>query len=434
MAIYSSVVDFLSGRGFTPAQGEQFPLYQKRKQIYESLGLNQTLGDYRGSAEQNPALLTALQQAERNAGVSITPNNLDNVISAARGGSTQPSSGTAQPQPENQDAGGIPDYLRSLAEKARSSDINESTLAEEAIKKYTGSTEYALAEEAAQADKAAAQLKSERDTQELITKLASRGLYFSGARTAGVESIDIDRLSSLLNIDRKFAKIVAEGLSSSAKEIAKQAKDGQSDAISALDKLGFVVAPDGSIVQKPSEARAEASAARAEESASIAGQVITIKDGRRVLYDKKTQSVIADLGASGATGEGTKLSAARAIKLGLPLSLANQSELSVFTQLQNPAPPEWFVAKTVKDWHPPMVIPQSAQAQWDAYRTNTLERVKGLSDATQFGEKISAAIEQYHYGLGLEKEALEDAFKEQYGDPLPKNIQSLIDESYAEEE
>ena len=70
-------------------------------------------------------------------------------------------------------------------------------------------------------------------------------------------------------MDRSFAKIVAEGLQKSSQEIVKQAKKGSEDAISALDKLGFVLV-EGQLIQKPSEARAEEAALRAAEASKRA--------------------------------------------------------------------------------------------------------------------------------------------------------------------
>ena len=71
----SSIVDFLKQRGFVPEQGERFPLFSQRKRIFEQLNLPAEGTEFRGTAQENLALLSRLGQSEREAGIGITPEN-----------------------------------------------------------------------------------------------------------------------------------------------------------------------------------------------------------------------------------------------------------------------------------------------------------------------------------------------------------------------
>src|SRR3990167_1431059 len=95
MANATSIVDYLSSRGFTSSGSDPVPLWSTRKSIYGSSGF--TLGDYRGSPEQNTALLNYLMQAERNTGVSLTPDNLMSQINVASGKPTPTATSTTTP-------------------------------------------------------------------------------------------------------------------------------------------------------------------------------------------------------------------------------------------------------------------------------------------------------------------------------------------------
>lgn len=283
-----SIVDYLTSRGLKPATGEKFPLYDTRSQLYGQSGLGTNLGEYRGSSEQNTALLNYLSQAEKKVGVNITPENIFSIIGASganavqspTGGETtnEPVGGTTgdvvTPPKDTTDTTGdttdtMPGYLKTLASQAAGAGTpSAEDLSKMALEQFTESTGYKFAQEEATSAKETLQLKAQRDTQDFIRDIASRGLFFSGQTKEGISAIEVDKMADLLGVDRDFAKIVAEGLQKSSQEIVKQAKKGSEDAVSALDKLGFVVAGDR-IVQKPSEARAEATAERADVSTQL---------------------------------------------------------------------------------------------------------------------------------------------------------------------
>ena len=90
--VAGSIVDFLKSRGLKPQSGEKFPFYETRGQLYGSSDLGASLGDFRGTVEQNTALLQSLRGAEKSTGITITSENLFDVATVARGGGTpQPS-------------------------------------------------------------------------------------------------------------------------------------------------------------------------------------------------------------------------------------------------------------------------------------------------------------------------------------------------------
>src|SRR3990167_78567 len=371
-----SVVDFLTNRGFKQSGADRLPLYSKRGEIYSALGFN--LGEYRGSAEQNMAITNALSQAEKQAGVSITPDNLMSVINVAKGSTglaasaalpfpdvgglqdkigTRPSpsnpaiteyydkatgKGFANPEELRQfvnqqrsaalpfpDVGGLqdkigtrpspsnpaiteyydkatgkgfanPQELREFVEQQKGIQTGNGAapvgqtapgtavgmpanlqaaidnifnplagrdLAQEAIDKFTGRATFPLEQESVAAEKEALQLKSQRDTEEFIKNIASRGLIFSGAKTKGINTIEADKLSKMLGVDRSFAMLIAKGLETSAQDIAKEAQKGSQDALGALEKLGFTINPLTGAIEPTLAARnAAATEARSQET------------------------------------------------------------------------------------------------------------------------------------------------------------------------
>lgn len=290
----SSVVDYLKGKGFKQAAGERVPLFDQRKQIYNTLGLDKQLGEFRGSAIQNPALLQALSKAERSSGVALNPGNLQSILTIARGASApkpqpiaspaqqvqfpplpqqqiEPPAPVAQQQPtaieppplppapvqqEQPSPLATPDIQAQalkLFEQPAPQDIAQKSLAQ-----VTGSATYPLEQERVESEREAVKLKAQSDTEGLLSRLASRGLVFSpgqGARGTETQRIEADKLSELLGIDRRFATLIAGGLESSAQRIAKEAQQGKKDALEALNVLGYGVNPLTGAIQPTLQAR-----------------------------------------------------------------------------------------------------------------------------------------------------------------------------------
>lgn len=265
-----SIVDFLTSRGLKPKVGEKFPLFNERKSIYENIGLGGSLGDFRGSAEQNTALLNRLSQIERENSISISPENIYDVVNVARGTQRQepPTAGQGQTiQEDVQGTGGVPESLQALIKKAYGEGLpSEGELAKKAIEQFTGTTSFGLEQESVGAEKEALRLKGQSEKEDFIRKIASRGLFFSGAREGGTTAIDATTLASQLGVDRKFASLIAKGIEQSTKDVLKEAQKGETEAIQTLSTLGYVLTPDGRLIQKPAEARAIGSEERAMRS------------------------------------------------------------------------------------------------------------------------------------------------------------------------
>ena len=274
----SSVVDFLTSRGIKPQAGEKLPLFDLRSKLYGTSGLQ--LGDYRGTQDQNSALLNYLSQAERNSGVSINSENLYNVLNLKQTEATNAldvaneetgTTDTGTTDATNEDTGmeGLelpPDVLEALYGKNLSSD----ELAQKALDKFTSDTSYGLKQEESESDKAALQIQAQADKEDFIRKIASRGLIFSGAKKTGLASIDADTIAKQFGIDRKFALYVAQGLESAAQDIAKEASKGNADALASLRSLGYDVNPlTGRIEQTLAARKADVSEQQAEERLTL---------------------------------------------------------------------------------------------------------------------------------------------------------------------
>lgn len=253
----SSIVDFLKSRGFNPEQGERFPLFQQRKRIFEQLGLQAEQTEFRGTAQENLNLLTRLSQRERESGVSISPENIVDMTRATQPTVPTQLQPTQVPPPTAQDT----TALQGVPTVPEGPD-----LAQQALQTIQRGATFPLRQEAVEAEKAGIRLAGQQNIEQTIKSFASRGLFFSGARKKEVSNVEADTLARVLGVDRKFALLIAQGLESAAQDIAKEAQKGRAEAISSLGALGFVILPDGRIVQKPSERRAEAAGLRAERA------------------------------------------------------------------------------------------------------------------------------------------------------------------------
>lgn len=275
----SSIVDYLKNKKFPTTSGESLPYYNTRTQIYNSSGLGGTLGDYRGTADQNTQLLKYLQGAESSAGVSLTPENLNSIISASRAGGVAPvGAATALPRAQSVDqylTPGSPAAVNAAApaqnavstaqaaETAPSVGTNTKApqdiidaiynplagrnIADEALASITSSAAYPLQQAEQQAQKDKIKLDAQKQTQDLISSLASKGLYFSGKKDTGLKEVEAQKLSELLGIDRKYALILAQGVESAMQTIVKNAQQGSQTALDTLKAAGFTVLPDGTV-------------------------------------------------------------------------------------------------------------------------------------------------------------------------------------------
>jgi hypothetical protein len=269
----SSVVDFLGSRGFAPAKGERLPLFDTRKGLYEQAGLNTTLGDFTGSSAQNTALLSFLQKQERDSGVSINQSNINDVVKLGAPVQTSLTEGTPAPDENGiitfgdgsqldtntgqviaqqggaavegnvvDETGGTTD-MTGMDASGLFGDATPSNLAQLALDEVTSSAKFPLQQEANEAEKADLRVQAQADREKLISTLASKGLYFSGKKNQGLQGIDAEEVAKTLGVDRKFALLIASGLDTAAQRIAKEAQQGNQDAIKSLEALGWAINP-----------------------------------------------------------------------------------------------------------------------------------------------------------------------------------------------
>ena len=282
-----SVVDFLSSKGFTSQKGEKFPLFDTRRSLFDKLGLNTQLGEFRGSAEQNTALLNMLRKTERESGVSLSIANINDVITGATASRTSATAPAIIPlyqaklihpegskqifevltggvlrgigdenDPKFKELGGFASVRPVTQEEfAQFNQSQEEVkdflpkiptpeeLANLALEKITGSGTFPLEKEAVEAEKAAIEVKAQRDKESLIQDMAARGLTFSGVRDKEVSALEADTLAQTLGVDRKFALLIATGLERAAQDIAKEAQAGRKEALDSLKALGYTVNP-----------------------------------------------------------------------------------------------------------------------------------------------------------------------------------------------
>ena len=271
----SSVVDFMRSRGFT-SSGERFPLYDTRKKLYESIGLNTQLGEFRGDANQNTALLNKMSSAEKNIGVSINPQNLFDIVRTAnRGGTAVPIGQTAEESARQVGLPGVPvggvagaptfqesastvptpsvPETQTPETQTTATDItgadfqtkqySANELLAAAGEKFAGSAEFPIKQEEFSAEKTALQLQGQAEKETFIKNLASKGLIFSGKKTTGTSAIEAETLAKQLGVDRKYALFVAQGLQTAAQDIAKEAQKGNEMALTSLRSLGYDVNP-----------------------------------------------------------------------------------------------------------------------------------------------------------------------------------------------
>lgn len=320
--VNTSIVDFLKSRK-SPFD------FDFRKRLFESTGLAPEKDEFRGTANENIGLLQFLGKAEKNIGTGITPDNIFGVVRTARQSSTTPSPTTATSVVE-------PPVSQASALDSRSffsPQLSEKDLANQALKIVTSGVKFPLQREAAQAEKETIQLKGQARKEKLISDLASRGLFFSGKRTKGLEAVDADTVARELGVDRKFALLIASGLESAAQRIAKEAQQGNRDALTSLRSLGFDINPlTGEIEPTISAQRAILAEERSGRGEERAGRA----------EERAVRGLELREEAAGRAREGTKLSLSEATKLGLPVSLVGTSEDEVTASLSSQSPPFWF--------------------------------------------------------------------------------------------
>lgn len=325
--------------------------FNTRQDIFNRFGLGNQLGDFKGSTVQNDAIANQLTNAEKNAGVNINANNLEDILRTnetadaatlagllgpspepdafaqagitaqpgsaeatqqilARGQAlisqpsqqpittptTAPTTAPTAPTTALQTAETTPPIAdfdpQSLLPESQVAQLTPEGLAEQALERVTGAATFPLVQEAQTAKKAATALSAQRETESFIKNIASRGLFFSGQKKEGVATIEADKLAELLNIDRSFALLLTQGIETAAQNIAKEAQKGDANALDALEAAGFTVV-NGQVVPTLQARKAIATEERAqvtEERQERQFQLSIIKTEEQQRQFEATQS------------------------------------------------------------------------------------------------------------------------------------------------
>lgn len=299
----TSVVDYLTSKGIQPQTGEKYPLFSTRAKLFQSAGLGNE-ADFRGSTDQNTALLNTLLKAEKSGGVSITPDNIYKIISASQAPSQQAPATPAISQQDYQLKQGetIDQYTARIAslrgetkptptpaptptptptptqptpeatQAALPTTPDASTLAQQALEQVTSSATFPLQQAQAQQQKDKIELTKQQDTQKFINDIASKGLFFSGKTGVGVSAIDAKALADKLGVDTNTGLLIATGLENAAQKIATQAQAGRKEAIDALQALGFAINPLTGKVEPTLAARSAVSTAENRDTTQALNQ------------------------------------------------------------------------------------------------------------------------------------------------------------------
>lgn len=346
-----SIIDELKKRGFTPQAGERLPFFGLRQNLFEQSGLKGALGEFSGTATQNLKLLEDIQRK------NITPQSLGiapvvPVAPIAPTGTTATATLTTAglPQPQRlptADELGIPkrtteaDILSRIPQQ-------RGTTAEDVLATARGGLEAGIAQrrgvETLAAGEAAAAGKAEQ--------FGARGLFFSGARVSAEGAARATALSKKMSIDEGLARFIIQQQEQGDKETANRIKDivndavrgnekDRSEAITALSGLGYVVMPNGQIVQKPSEARAGEAAIRAEEAGIRAeGREERAIRGEQRAIEAAERSEIRFQEFIKATRAGLKSTA-----FNIRAGVSDLTEAQVDDLAASPTPPIWFKSR-----------------------------------------------------------------------------------------
>lgn len=261
----TSIVDFLKSQNKASD-------YTSRQSLYNSLGLNERLGDYVSSGSQNIAFLKALNTPTQTQtvqptgtsigsfqGVPIYPGDVQAQVNQIRQPATTPTTAPAPaPTPTapstlgtsgltaTQAAASIP--KAPSAEEVLNTVLNSSGF-QNFQQRQSANTLYATGE--AEAQKALLESKSAAATKDFINQMGRRGLFFSGETEGGIQALAESLATSKLGVDRALAKDLLEADFDTRDEILKQvegivkdAQQGRKEAISALEKVGLTVIGD----------------------------------------------------------------------------------------------------------------------------------------------------------------------------------------------
>lgn len=254
----TSIVDFLKSKG-------QDSSFTARKKLFTEQGLNSRLGDFSGSAEQNRALLSSLSKpatAETPAttsgaqdalavGQARTPSGA--IVDTATGQLITPPPG--QQQQASQAVSAIGGQPAAASPDLGTFDLTDiptppPITADQILARARGETNIQIAEQEKAIGKQRIDTATTQGIQAVRNDMASRGLFFSGARTVEEQAVRDEAVAKKLDIDIGFAKILGNAIDRAATELGKEiedvindAKDQRQQEVDFLRSIGLAVDP-----------------------------------------------------------------------------------------------------------------------------------------------------------------------------------------------
>ena len=311
----SSIVDFLKSKG-------QPSSFSARKTLFNKQGLGSRLGDFVGSGAQNRALLKSAQQSEnatpdvvrqfssRLAGIDLNKLSAAGAASTTQAAAQQPvqappqvaqaAQAAAQAPPPTAKPSVVDDIKQGLPpETFQPTEIPtpEAPSAQDILSRARGETGVQIAAEEAKIGKERIQAALPAQLTTIKGDFASRGLVFSGARTAAEQGARDEALQKELDIDIRFAKILGTAIDRAQSELGKEIEDVIADAqnrrqedIDFLADIGLAVDPrTGELFPTLQAGRDELSAARLEVEQAREERIAATTSADQARADRRLQ-------------------------------------------------------------------------------------------------------------------------------------------------
>lgn len=274
--VNTSIVDFLKSRGEDPS-------FEARKKRYESLGLNETLGDFRGSAVQNSQLLKVLsatpKASEEASAVQVPPLTASRIVDEAGAAAAVPPqfNNIVPPKPELSPE----DILARVREKPG----------------------VQFAEKEAALKRQALEGALPGNIEQAQQKAAASGVLSSGRfGEAPVGALTAEQVAKELNIDMDLAKIITKGIEDEVADTRKAEEKKAKEEADFLKSQGLVRDPSTgevvpSIAEKRAaerEERAEASSERAAAAAERAERSLALSEARYLRDEERRELALND--------------------------------------------------------------------------------------------------------------------------------------------
>ena len=305
----TSIVDFLKSKGEESS-------FTARRKLFTEKGFSNRLGEFRGTASQNLALLRNLREPAPTQEITPpTPTTPTDAVTTAGAPPTTPPTPDITGAPPT--APTEPTFTEQIAERAPGAggqfDLTQipgvqAPTSADVLARARGETGVQLAEEQAIAERGRLPAQVEQGITDVKADFASRGLVFSGAENVAEQGVRDKAIADKFDIDLRFAKVLGGAIDRASTELGREIEDVISDArdqreeeVDFLADLGLAVNPQtGELFQTLQSLRDQ----RISEKEQVPRTQIRSVGGRELLIDLNTGDVVRDLGISKTGGAG----------------------------------------------------------------------------------------------------------------------------------